>query len=307
MHIITKLTTLLASAALVLALAVPALTAESSPLVFQDDSGTELRLAAPATRIVALYGAFNDMLLEMGLEDRIIARTSADTRSELAALPVIGTHMRPNFESVAALRPDLILQFEGRQEAQDQVRRLRDLGFNVAVFHGANFTDMFRIMEGIGFLAGKEDDAKSCVAAMRKRLAAIAATGEGKKRPRIFFEIRSPNLLAAGENSMASAIIEAAGGLNAVSLPDRVARLNEEELIRLNPDAYLVQKGPMNTSPVPPAQRPHYRTLQAVKMDRVLEVDEALFSRPAPGAVRAAEELATWLNTVFTEEERAAD
>lgn len=87
MHIITKLTTLLASAALVLALAVPALTAESSPLVFQDDSGTELRLAAPATRIVALYGAFNDMLLEMGLEDRIIARTSADTRSELAALP----------------------------------------------------------------------------------------------------------------------------------------------------------------------------------------------------------------------------
>ena len=54
MHIITKLTTLLASATLVLALAVPALTAESSPLVFQDDSGTELRLAAPATRIVAL-------------------------------------------------------------------------------------------------------------------------------------------------------------------------------------------------------------------------------------------------------------
>ena len=78
MHIITKLTTLLASATLVLALAVPALTAESSPLVFQDDSGTELRLAAPATRIVALYGASNAMLLEMGLEHRIIPRTSAD-------------------------------------------------------------------------------------------------------------------------------------------------------------------------------------------------------------------------------------
>lgn len=168
------------------------------------------------------------MLLEMGLEDRIIARTSADTRSELAALPVIGTHMRPNFESVGALRPDLILQFEGRQEAQDQVRRLRDLGFNVAVFHGANFTDMFRIMEGIGFLAGKEDDAKSCVAAMRKRLAAIAATREGKKRPRIFFEIRSPNLLAAGENSMASAIIEAAGASTPspcrIALPDSMKR-----------------------------------------------------------------------------------
>lgn len=301
MRIASLFTALLVSALLALT-ASPRAAAASSPLIFHDDDGAEIRLAAPAKRIVALYGAFSDMLLEMGLGDRLIARTLADTRPELAALPVIGTHMRPNFESVAALRPDLILQFEGRREAQEQVQRLRALGLNVAVFHGANFADMFRIMHSIGLLADEEAKAEACVAALRERLAAIAASRAGKPRPRIFFEIRSPNLLAAGGDSMATAIIEAAGGVNAVSLPDRVARLNEEELIRLDPDIYLIQKGPMNASPVPLAERPHYRTLRAVKTERIKMVDEALFSRPAPGAIRAAEELAAWLDSLFGED-----
>lgn len=301
MRTISVLITVFNSLTIILASAFPAMSAERFPLAFQDDGGTIIHLAAPAKRIVALYGAFNDILLEMDLEDRIIARTKADTRPELAALPVIGTHMRPGFENVAALHPDLILQFEGRQEAQDQVQRLRALGLNVAVFHGANFADMFRIMKSIGVLTGEEAKAEACVAVMQKRLAAAAAKREGKKRPRIFFEIRSPNLLAAGSASMAAAIIEAAGGVNAVSLPERVARLNEEELIRIDPDIYLIQKGPMNASPVPLTNRPHYKTLSAVKLNRVRVVDEALFSRPAPGAIQAVEELAAWLDSVFTE------
>ncbi len=295
MRTISVLIAAFSSLIFVLTSAFPAMSVERFPLVFHDDGGTTIQLPAPAKRIVALYGAFNDMLLEMELGNRIVARTKADTRPELAALPVIGTHMRPNFEKVAALHPDLILQFEGRQEAHDQVQRLRALGLKVAVFHGANFADMFRIMKSIGVLTGEEAKAEACVAIMQKR--------EGKKRPRIFFEIRFPNLLAAGSASMAAAIIEAAGGVNAVSLPERVARLNEEELIRIAPDSYLIQKGPMNASPLPLTERPHYKTLSAVKENRVLVVDEALFSRPAPGAIQAAEELAAWLDSVFTEDE----
>ncbi len=303
MRTISVLIAAFSSLIFVLTSAFPAMSVERFPLVFHDDGGTTIQLPAPAKRIVALYGAFNDMLLEMELGNRIVARTKADTRPELAALPVIGTHMRPNFEKVAALHPDLILQFEGRQEAHDQVQRLRALGLKVAVFHGANFADMFRIMKSIGVLTGEEAKAEACVAIMQKRLAAVAAKREGKKRPRIFFEIRFPNLLAAGSASMAAAIIEAAGGVNAVSLPERVARLNEEELIRIAPDSYLIQKGPMNASPLPLTERPHYKTLSAVKENRVLVVDEALFSRPAPGAIQAAEELAAWLDSVFTEDE----
>ena len=272
--------------------------ADAGPQYFTDDSGYRLELAAPARRIVALYGAFNDILLDMGLGDRLAARTLADTRTELEHLPAIGTHMRPNSELIAALQPDLVLQFEGRREAENQVARLRALGLPVVVFRGSGFPDLFRIIESLGLLTGEEKAAADLVEGLRSRLDAVARSREGAPRPRVFFEIRSPNLLAAGTDSMASAIIEAAGGENAVTVPDRVARLNEEEVIRLDPDVYLIQRGPMNPDPVPPAQRSHYRSLKAVREDRILEVDESLFSRPAPGAVLAVEQLAAFFQTL---------
>lgn len=263
-----------------------------------DDSGASVELEAPARRVAALYGAFNDILLGMGMGECLVARTVADGQPELAALPVIGTHMRPNLELIAALHPDLILQFEGRREARAQVDQLRALGFRVAVFRGGSFSDLYRIIKALGVLTGAEGRAGALTESLRARLNAVAQSRAGAKRPRVFFEIRSPNLLAAGVNSTASAIIEAAGADNVVRAPDRVARLSEEELIRLDPDVYIVQQGPMNRMPVPPDRRDHYRHLRAVREGHVLTVDESLFSRPAPGMVDAVEMLAGFFNAL---------
>lgn len=260
--------------------------------------GYTVELPAPARRVVALYGAFSDILLDMSLDDLLIARTKADIRPDLAHLPIIGTHMRPNEELIIALNPDLVLQFEGRREAEEQAHRLRSLGLNVAVFSGSSFPDLFRIIHAMGELTGETAQAAKLTLSLQSRLDVIAKRRQNKPRPRVFFEIRSPNLLAAGAQSMPAAIIEAAGGINAVTLPDRVARLNEEELIRLDPDVYLIQRGPMNPHPLPLTQRPHYRTLRVVANGQILDVDEQLFSRPAPGAVDAAEKLAHFLDSL---------
>jgi iron complex transport system substrate-binding protein len=52
----------------------------------------------------------------------------------------------------------------------------------------------------------------------------------------------------------------------------------------------------MNPAPVPPARRPHFRELRAVREDRVFEVDEQVFSRPGPRNVDAVEQLANLLH-----------
>ena len=43
-----------------------------------DDTGRTVRLQEPAKRVISLYGAFNEILLSLGLGERIIARTAAD-------------------------------------------------------------------------------------------------------------------------------------------------------------------------------------------------------------------------------------
>jgi iron complex transport system substrate-binding protein len=258
-----------------------------------DDQGRQISLNAPATRIIALYGAFNEILADLGREDLLIARTATDDLPEsIKAKPSIGTHLRPNAELILGLAPDLVIQLGGRGEAMEPVRFLEDRGLNVAVFNLENFQQLFSVMERLGTLTASTEQAAERIAFMRSELARIEA-GNKDPRPRVFFEARYPTLLAAGQGSMASEIIFRAGGENCVAAPDKLVRLGEEELLRLAPDIYLVQEGPMNPRPVPMAERHLFRTLACVNSGQVHTVDQKVFSRPGPRSLEAVRQLAT--------------
>lgn len=264
-----------------------------------DDTGKDIVLRAPAQRIIALYGAYNEVLYGMGLGQRIVARTDADTEpAALRGLPVIGTHMRPNPELIVGLAPDLVLQMEGRREADETVANLRALGITVAVFRVGSFAELFSVINRVGALTDTPEAAQRLTTQLQQRLNTVRDSIAAKpaRRPRVFFEVRHPNLLAAGADSIVTDIITHAGGSNAVEVAGRVARLNEEELLRLDPDVYLYQRGPMNPAPDAPSARPHYAPLRAVREGRTLEVDEQRYSRPGLRAVDAVEELARYLH-----------
>ncbi len=267
---------------------------------FVDDTGYRLQLSGPAERVVPLYGAVTELVCALGLESRLVGRTDADARVEalrsVRDLPPVGTHLRPNPERIAALRPDLVVQVLGRQDSVEQVERLRRLGLPVAAFQLRDFDDVLRLADWLGKALGSPEKADALRAELTGRLeAAQSRINRQAAPPKVFFEIRYPNLLAAGGESFVDDLIRRAGGVNAVTTSGRVARLNEEELLRLDPDVYLYQRGPMNPDPSPPASRRHYGVLRAVSRGRVLEVDEQLFSRPGPRAVQAVEQLAAFL------------
>ncbi len=266
------------------------------PIVISDDTGTTLTFKQPVRRIIALYGAFNEIFLALGAGDLLVARTAADGNlPELAALPAIGTHMRPNAELVLAQRPDVVVQLEGRSEAQTQTESLRSLGLNVLTFELNSFERLFEVTQLLGQLVGRELAATALVNGWKGRLQALRSSSAGKPRARIFYEVRYPNLLAAGRGSISSEILALAGGENVVTDSKKLVRFSEEALIAADPDVYLIQQGPMNPAPTPLDERDHYRGLRAVREGRVLVVDEERFARPGPRALDAAEELAGWL------------
>lgn len=240
-----------------------------------------------------LYGAFIDILAGMGLAERITARTEADpVPAGSAAVPVIGTHMRPNLERVLAVKPDLILQLDGRGEARESAGQLAGLGLPVAVFSVSDFPGLFETIRRVGVLTGSEAAATALAEGLTRRLADVAARIPAGGRPTVFFEARSGSLLAAGAGSMVDAVITAAGGKNAVTTEKKLVRLSDEELLRLAPAVCLTQRGPMNPEARSMAQRPEYAALPCVRDGRAFLVDEARYSRPGPGSVAAVEELA---------------
>lgn len=280
-------------AVLALLAAHPALATD---IKITDDLGRPVVLKAPAKRIVALYGALNEILAGMGLTGRLVARTEADHEPPaIETLPVIGTHMRPNLERVLAVKPDLVLQLAGRGESLDTADKLGNFGVPVAVFAVSDFPNLFAAIDRIGVLTGAPEAAQTLRQGLEKRLAAVKATIPSGKRPTVFFEARSGNLLTAGKESMVTAVIEAAGGENVVSQDKKLVRLADEELLRLAPEVCLTQRGPMNPEARPMASRPEYAGLPCVRNGRSFVVDEALYSRPGPRSVAAVEELARLL------------
>jgi iron complex transport system substrate-binding protein len=262
-----------------------------------DDAGREVVLTAPAKRVIALYGAFNEILAAMGLDEAIIARTKADTiPASILDKPVIGTHLRPNVEMVVGLAPDLVLQMGGRKQAAEPLAALERFGLPTAHFNATSFEELFSVIQRLGVLTGSESQTAALTARMQARLDRVQARLEGAKAPAVFFEVRYPNLLGAGQGSIVNDVIRRAGGRNCVGSAHKLVRLSEEELLRLNPQVYLLQRGPMNPNPEPPGSRPHFQPLSAVKQGRIMIVDQQLYSRPGPRSVQAVEELARFLH-----------
>jgi iron complex transport system substrate-binding protein len=174
---------------------------------------------------------------------------------------------------------------------------LRQQGVPVAVFHPTTFAKLFSVIQRLGVLTGQPERAEALNQELRLRLATIGERLQKvNKRPKVFFEIRYPDLLGAGGGSMVNDVIDKAGGINCLTSPKKIVRLNLEAVIAADPDVYVVQQGPMNPNPEPVASRPHFSILRSVQAGRVLVVDEQLYSRPSPRAVEAVAQLARFLH-----------
>lgn len=205
--------------------------------------------------------------------------------------------MRPNPELVAGLRPDIVLQMGGRKKALESVTILEQLGIPVAFFSITTFEELFSVIKRLGVLTAAEDKAETVCNNLQARLTHVTKQlAAVSHKPSVFFEVRYPNLLGAGQASIVADIINHAGGTNCMDATVKLVRINEEEVIKRDPEVYLIQKGAMNPNPQPIKERAHFRTISAVKNNRVYIVDESIYSRPGPRAVTAVEELAALLH-----------
>jgi iron complex transport system substrate-binding protein len=258
-----------------------------------DDRGTKVALNAPPQRIISLYGGLTEILQALGEANRLVACTQGDKTIE--GIPTVGTHLQPNVEMILALKPDLVVQ-GGVSKGIPALKRLEAAGVPVAMFAPHGFADLFTTITRLGTLTGREAAAAALNQSMQAKLAEVAKRVAGLPKPRVFFEVRELNLLAAGQGSLVNDIITRAGGENIVTSSHELVLYSLEALVQANPDVYIIQKGPMNRSPQDIYSRSYFQDLKAVKTHRVLVVNESLYSRPGPRSAEAVEELARFLH-----------
>lgn len=282
-----------ASLAVLLAWFILAWVSPAPCLEIEDDLGRKVILDKPAGRIIPLYGAFGEMLRAIGAGDQVIARTQADQfPPEVARLPSVGTHMKPNVEIIVGLKPDLVIQSVSRRAVMPEMTRVKEAGIPVVFFSPGTFQEIFDVMLKLGVLTGREEGARLAVNDLKARLATVKASiADVDASKKVFFEVREQPLTAAGRGSIVHQILRAAGAENAIDNDKAIVKYNFESLLLADPQVYVVQTGPMNRNPLDPRKRPHFQRVRAVRDGRVIFVDEFMYSRPGPRCVDAVEEL----------------
>ncbi len=223
-------------AGLLIAMSAPAM----AEVVVTDDSGREVRLDAPAERIVSLAPHVTETLCEAGAGDRIVATVNhSDYPPAAADIPRIGGYDRVNIESILDLDPDLVIGWESGN-AQGQLERLRELGLTLYVSEPRELGTIAESLERFGRLAGTRDTASEAARDYRERLAALRERYADREPIDVFYQIWNDPLMTINDDHLISDVIRGCGGTNVFRDLQKIApRVSTEAVVMRDPQVII--------------------------------------------------------------------
>jgi len=273
----------------------PERAAARAAITVTDDVGREVRLAAPAARVVSLLPAATDAILALDAADRLVARTDYDTHPALAALPSVGGGLTPSIEWLAALQPDLVISWRDAQ-SRTLVQRLDELGIPVYAANPESIADAERLIRQVGRMLGLDARADTLAAAFRAVLEGVRRhlDAAGADTPSVLYLISVDPPRAAGPATFVGELITAAGGRNVFDDARALwPEVSLEEVVRRQPDVVVLGVAGADARTLARFETaPGWREVRAVRAGRVVAVDADLFNRPGPGLARAVVQLA---------------
>lgn len=274
-----------------LAAALTLLPPAHADLVAKDDTGREVRLKAPAQRIVALAPHIAESLFAAGAGSKLVGTVDySDYPPEAKKVPRVGGYSRLDLEAIAALQPDIVLAWESGNN-MPQVDKLRALGLTVHVSQPNKMENVADQLERLGRLAGTETSANAAAERFRKRLAGLRAANANKPKVRVFYQIWKAPLTTVGGPQIISDAITLCGGENVFGhLPKMAPTVTVEAVLEADPEA-IVATGMGDAKPEWLHDWDKWTRLTAVKRNNLFHINPDIMQRHTPRILDGAEKL----------------
>ncbi len=262
---------------------------------YTDGLGRRVILPQHPRRIISLAPSVTEVLYLLRADDRLMGVTThCDWPEDVKRKPKIGSLLTPNYETILAARPDLIIASTAGND-RAAVYRLTDLGLPVFVTAPRSVEGIWETTLTIGRITDCSDRAEQLVAEMRARLDEVRRRVSGLPPVRAFFITWFEPLLAPGRRTFENDVL---GLANVVSVSaaseEYYPRYSLEQVLSQDPDVILTAAYPGN--PLPDLERTAgWKDLDAVKQHRVYILSDVL-QHPSPRFVDGVEELARKLH-----------
>jgi iron complex transport system substrate-binding protein len=249
------------------------------------------RPKAPPRRVVVLAPSLTDVVVAMGLTDRLAGVTRLDDAPEVARLPRVGGFLDPSPEAVLALSPDLVLWVTDGG-ALAAVRQLAALSrassrpFPILAIPIVDVADVVATPRLVGDALGDPAAGERLSRALAGDVEAVRRKAAGLPRRRALFVVGHEPLVVAGPASFADELLRICGAENVVRGARPWPVYPVEKAVADDPDV-VVDAAPQE----PAAGIKRLSAVRAVREGRVVRLGNDDLIRPGPRMIRGLGEL----------------
>lgn len=271
-----------------------------SSTTYVDDVGRTVQIKGVPQRIISLSPSNTEMVYALGLEDRLVGVTSYDNYPpEVKNKPVVSEYSETDLEKIVAAKPDLILA--DSIQKNDTIPALEKLGLTVYSMTPGNAEEILDDIKLLGKITGKSKQADDLVSNLKSRIQKVVdktSKLNDSQKPRVLFVTWHDPIWTAGGDTMIQYLIDRAGGVNIARELQGYATISLESAIQANPQVIIVMSsmGTQNASLDFIKTNEQFKSSDALKNNRVYEIDADIFGRTTPRIVDGLETLAKLLH-----------
>ncbi len=202
---------------------------------------------AKQPRIVSLLPQATDILVSIGCADHLAAVSNYDSEPSVAGLPHVGDYQTTDWETIAAVHPQLIITHYGPGqtpagfiERVDSLHaRLLNLQTETLFGTDSNLT-IFHAIDELGQACNETQKAADAAAKLKAQLDGIRQRCAGKPKVPTLIVIGSEGTMVAGKETFLNELLELAGGVNvAGGFTVRYPQIDREQILALRPQVIL--------------------------------------------------------------------
>jgi iron complex transport system substrate-binding protein len=262
-----------------------------------DDRGVNVTVSKYPQRILSLGTAFTECLYAIGAQDQIAGVDSTSKYpSAVSNKTNIGSAYTLNLENVTMLQPDLVIMWKSYTSS---VTALTNLNMTVIAFDPQSVADVEKMINTLGNVTGKTQEAGLVVTDMKTRVAEVQQKlANDTTKPNVYMELLSSGGKSPGPGTMTDDVIRIAGGYNINTVTSaRYTKLNTENVTGQNPEFIILETQNTKTNDQV-KNTAGYGTIYAVTHDQIMRVDGAWLTA-SPRIVLAIEAFASWFHPVL--------
>lgn len=244
-------------------------------MILKDQMGREIILQThPPQRIVSLVPSITELLVYLGLEDKLVGITKFCVHPEhtYRNKEKIGGTKNLNIDKIKKLNPDIIIGNK-EENVKEQIELLEKY-FPVWMSDVNTYEDALNMIQTIGKIHQVEHLAQTLVDDIEKEFDKLKQANHLLQNKKLIYLIWYKPYIAVANHTFIHHILEKIGAINVLQNKERYVEIDENFLSTLDADYILLSSEPFPFKPI------HQEEIKSLIQPhiKVLFVDGELFS-----------------------------